>query len=296
MTLGDFVEGPYARWCVDTMKPASALHTLWRLRSRWAPLLKCELKDLRPREVIELRARRRRRDGINPGTANRDLAALKACVRKAYDMEYLDTLPLQRVKLLSWEPEVIGLYIEPDQERVLRQALLERGAADQLRVAVLVTMNTGMRWGELAELRWQDVDFRARLLTVRASIAKSKKARRVPLNSEAQQLLTLWKRASSTKVIPAARDRVFPGRDGGRLSPLRGALHTLQLANGLPKTRWHDLRHHFASRLVIAGTPIERVQDLLGHADIKTTRIYSHLAPKHMREDIERISGQWEDE
>ncbi|MEQ8693010.1 MAG: tyrosine-type recombinase/integrase, partial [Pseudomonadales bacterium] len=60
---------------------------------------------------------------------------------------------------------------------------------------------------------------------------------------------------------------------------------------GLEDFRWHDLRHHFASKLVMSNIALNTVRDLLGHSDIKMTTRYAHLAPGHMREAVEAISG-----
>ncbi len=60
---------------------------------------------------------------------------------------------------------------------------------------------------------------------------------------------------------------------------------------GVGEFKWHDMRHHFASRLVMNGVPLNTVRELLGHADLQTTMRYSHLAPDHLREAVGMLNG-----
>jgi integrase len=150
--------------------------------------------------------------------------------------------------------------------------------ADHVTPLVLVAMNTGMRRGELTSLTWSDVHLPGKRLTVRAETSKAGKARHLPLNSEAVAVLERW-----AKCTPYDGDRVFPIE-----SPKKAWAALIDDAK-ISDLRFHDLRHHFASRLVMAGIDLNTVRDLLGHADIKMTLRYAHLAPEHKASAVETL-------
>ena len=149
---------------------------------------------------------------------------------------------------------------------------------DHLTPAVLVSMNTGLRRGELLALKWNDIDFRGKQLTVGGDIAKTGDTRHIPLNSEALETLDHWK---AQRPDP---ERVFP--IGSSFKSAWGAL--LERA-GITSFRWHDLRHHFASRLVQASVPLNTVRELLGHGSLKMTLRYAHLAPDQKRDAVAKL-------
>ena len=110
-------------------------------------------------------------------------------------------------------------------------------------------MNTGLRRGELLSLRWECVDFKQQLLTVEGGTAKSRQTRHVALNEEATRVLQCWRdQAESGK-------RVFEFKTSFKKqwAPL---LKRAQIT----KFRWHDIHHHFASRLVQKGVPLNTVR------------------------------------
>ena len=150
---------------------------------------------------------------------------------------------------------------------------------DHLTAAVLLTMNTGLRRGELLKLRWASVDFNRRLLTVEGRNAKSRQTRHVPLNDEATSLLRGWQEHSGGK------GRVFDITTGFKTS-----WEALLKRAGITRFRWHDLRHHFASRLVQRGVPLNTVRDLLGHSTVQMSLRYAHLAPDQRREAVAKLN------
>jgi len=106
------------------------------------------------------------------------------------------------------------------------------------------------------------------------------------LNSVARRVLDDWKAADAS---PSSL--VFPSpKTGGRLDNVRKSWAEVLKAAKINSFRWHDMRHHFASRLVMAGVDLNTVRALLGHADLKMTLRYAHLAPGVIAEAVERIA------
>jgi integrase len=160
------------------------------------------------------------------------------------------------------------------------------------RAAVLISVWTGVRIGELVELRWRDVRWADQRLDVRRSYGqngikapKSDHGRSVPMTPDLVALLDgLSKREYSTMVD----DLVLVDRKGDRVNSftLRRAFYAALDDAGLghlreadPPLRWHDLRHTFASHAARVMRNLSDVQTLLGHADLITTQRYTHYQP-----------------
>jgi len=141
-------------------------------------------------------------------------------------------------------------------------------------------MNTGLRrHGEVVKLRWGSVDFNRRLLTVEGRNAKNRQTRHVPLNEEALNVLWHWREQSGVGT------RVFDVATGFRTA-WEKVLKRARITN----FRWHDLRHHFASRLVQHGVPLNTVRDLLGHSSVGMSLRYAHLAPDQRRVAVANLT------
>ena len=123
------------------------------------------------------------------------------------------------------------------------------------------------------------MDFNRRLLTVEGRNAKSRQTRHVPLNEEALSVLRRWREQSGTGM------RVFDVVTG-----FQAAWEKILKRAGISNFRWHDLPHHFASRLVQHGVPLNTVRDLLGHSTVGMSLRYAHLAPDQRREAVARLN------
>jgi integrase len=205
-------------------------------------------------------------------------------------------------------------YLSDDEEKRLREALQSReserrasrqrqnawhaardsighpqwpadGYTDHLMPLALVALNTGMRRGELFSLEWRSVNLSLRLLTVEAGNAKSGKARHLPLNDEALDVLTRWRRQGAGKGL------VFPSPSGARFDNINKSWAGIVEAADMPDFNFHDLRHTFASKLVMAGVDLNTVRELLGHADIKMTLRYAHLAPGKLADAVAKLGA-----
>jgi integrase len=155
---------------------------------------------------------------------------------------------------------------------------------DHVTPIVLLALNTGLRKGEIFGLTWGDVNLVGAMVTVRGEGAKSGQTRYVPLNAEALKVISEWQAGG------AADDLVFPGRgDGEPLDDIKKGWAPIVKAAKLEQFTFHDLRHTFASKLVMAGVDLNTVRELLGHADIKMTLRYAHLAPEHKAAAVAKL-------
>lgn len=308
-TLKSFIEGAYGEWRIANRKRAN--ETILRLKKQFYPLFKnTPLKDITAWNVEKWKTARLKA-GIKPTTVNRDIAELKSVLSKAMEWSEISEHPLSRVKPAKVDNSPDVRYLTKDEEKRLRSSLIERDKrikterasannhrsnrgyplypdlfkqvyADYLTPMVLLSINTGLRRGEVFNLHWEDINFDTNVLTVKGPKAKSGNTRHIPLNTEAQKALHDWK--------PKESGLVFPNKDGNPLDNIKKSWGTLLKESKITKFRWHDLRHHFASRLVMACVDLNTVRELLGHSDIKTTLRYAHLAPEHKAEAVERIS------
>ena len=302
--LGQFIE--------DTYRPSFELHH--RTGKHLNTLEQCrDLYPLRLDRVTKDEVRRwrdrRLQAGRSPATVNRNVAALKACLSHAVDLGILPAHPLARLPRLKVDQDHRVRYLSPDEEKRLRGALdarearireerrsanawrAERGYeplpfldnlpfADYLKPAVLVSLNTGLRQGELFDMKWERV---GTAVEVEARTAKSRRTRFVPLNAEARSVLDGWRE------MGPGTGYVFPGRSGGRMDNIRRSWEAVLEAAELVDFRWHDLRHTFASKLVMRGVALNTVRELLGHSDLKMTLRYAHLAPDHTQAAVELL-------
>jgi integrase/recombinase XerC len=138
--------------------------------------------------------------------------------------------------------------------------------------------SSGLRVSELCALRWHDLDLTEGQVTV---LGKGSKQRMVPVGSHARTALAAWREEVAAK----ADAPVFPGRGGKPITPRAVQLRLRQIAQrqGLFKrVHPHLLRHTFASHMLESSGDLRGVQELLGHADLGTTQIYTHLDFQHL--------------
>lgn len=306
ITLESFIADVYSPDYVLHHKNDKHLDTLKPFRRAWGNL---DLDEITEDMADDWRSQRRR-DGIKPSTINRNITALKAALSFAVRKKYLAVNPLRGMRRLKVEQENRVRYLTNDEEKALRDAVdareaklrLERASANQWRAVrgyesledlsnlpfadhlkpmILVSLNTGLRQGELFSLLWADV-VNDEVITVQSGKSKSLRTRHVPLNREARDTVKSWRAQTG------GQGYVFASVDGEPFDNVKRAWTTV--SSGLVDFHWHDMRHHFASRLVIRGVPLNTVRELLGHSDIKMTLRYAHLAPGHMREAVELLS------
>ncbi|WP_175851924.1 tyrosine-type recombinase/integrase [Burkholderia cepacia] len=221
------------------------------------------------------------KESHTPATANRHLALIKRMFALAIEWDYLENNPAHGIKLLK-EENCRETFLSADEATRLFAAM-PNDRNPVACAALKIMLLTGVRRQEALSAQWSHVDFDAKTWLLPKT--KGKKPRHVLLSDAALQCL-------KEQHARAAGSRfVFPGRDP--IKPLcdpKKTLKRLLAAAAIDKPfRIHDIRHSFASLLVMSGTPLYTVQRLLGHASASTTERYAHLASDHLRSSVETI-------
>jgi site-specific recombinase XerD len=185
-------------------------------------------------------------------------------------------------------PEVIGQHhleamLDPDRPTVPAGEGGPREVALAWRDLAVIELlyGSGLRVAELCGLREDDVDLGRGRATV---MGKGSKARVVPLSEPAVSALRSWLRAAPDAGPRAKGGFLFPNRRGNPLTP-RDVRRIIDARAPVP-THPHALRHTFATHLLDGGADLRAVQELLGHADLGTTQIYTHVSRERLREVV----------
>jgi len=199
-----------------------------------------------------------------PATVNRELALLKHMYSKAIEWGRYEENPAKKVKLLKGEVKRVRFLMPDDVQKLLSNC------ADHLKPIVTVAVHTGMRKGELLSLNWDQVNFEQGIISLLDT--KNHKRRDISMNETVKATLTGMERKGSY---------VFSAEDGGSFGDVRRSFETALRRSGIQDFRFHDLRHTFASNLVMESVDIVTVMELMGHKDLTMTLRYTHLAPNH---------------
>ena len=274
--LADYLANEYGPWVKAHRKDGEA--TMHRLLSCFDKHLDKKLSELTP-VVIERWRTKRLAASVTPATINRDIASLRSALSKAVEWGHLETHPLDKVKRLGVDNNKIIRWLKEDEETRLRDALSKRQEdakderaraniwrrerrlpelqdlsthrfTDHLMPMILLALNTGIRQGELFNLRWQDVDLGNANLTIIGTSAKSGKTRHIPLNTEALETMKEWHARSGTQTL------VFPNAKGEPFDNVKKSWTNLLTKAGIVNFRWHDMRHHFARETLIYSEAI----------------------------------------
>jgi len=200
----------------------------------------------------------------------------------------------ERVRFLNqFEPQPTEIdYLKPlDTEEARLRAVIEHDCPEHLD-ELIIALNTGMRRSEqYIRIDWSCVDLTRKDLTIPQS--KNGQGRHIPLNGEARTAFErLRQRVIGNGPIPISpQGPIFVGRGGQRLLGPRHWFDDAVKKAGLVNFTWHDLRHTFASRLVMEDVDIRTVAELMGHRKIQMTMRYAHLAPEHKLIAVERLKA-----
>lgn len=325
--FGKYLKGAYAQYAEQHI--LSHVDMLARLNNNFGDLADRSMAKITPLDIQRWRRKKAKEEKpVSFETLQRELTYLKACLNTAVKVHKL--LPRHQLEGYTLSRDTSQLkgkkqsgprYLTDEEETALRKALDDRETkmrearermrqwqkgrrlelspeikptdfADHIKPIVLLAMNTGLRRGDLLSLQWDHVDINNR--QIRKVINKTRRKNHsltpsiLPLSGEAMQTLRQWHKQTGQ---PRA-GLVFPSPvTGGEMENITKAWNAVVKDAGIENFRFHDLRHTFASRLVMAGVPLNTVRELMTHSDIKMTLVYAHLSPSHKEDAINLVFG-----
>lgn len=205
-----------------------------------------------------------------PASVNKTIAILKHMLSKAEEWEMINEEVLKKVRKVKQIPENNKRLRFLSSEEC--QGLFN--VCDvHLKPIVITALNTGMRRGEILNLTWDQVDLKHGFILL--EITKNGERREIPINETLRQTLEALPRYIKSPYVfwHGEKGKLYKGIKKSFKSALRRA--------GIKNFTFHDLRHCFASHLVMAGCDLKTVQELLGHKTLTMTLRYAHLAPSH---------------
>lgn len=210
-------------------------------------------------------------------TINIELMSLSAMVNWAIEQGYCSD-PLPKVKKLPYK-RPLPTVLTRDETR----AFIE-GANTFYRAFFLCLYHAGMRLKEVTKLKWSDVNMNGEYIT---TLGKGNKQRIIPMSATLLEALTTLKKEQGDNPL------VFPSSVTGK--PLTDIRRAIKYAKNKAKLKVHinphKLRHSFATHLLEAGKDLRAIQALLGHADISTTQIYTHVALPHLKQAVNEFDA-----
>lgn len=296
MEAADALVGEFERHLA--LERSTSAHTrrayLGDVRSLLRHLEESGASDLRETTLADLRAwlAGAASDGAARSTVARRSAAARAFLAWAHRSGHLPTDPGRRLGAPRRARVLPEVLTSAQARTVLDASSAGAQAGDPLaaRDAAIVELlyATGIRVSELVGLDIDDVDRRDRLVRV---LGKGNKERMVPFGGPASAAMDRWLAARRELATPTSGAAVFLGRRGGRIDvrTVRRIVHRAvsSLTNG-PDIGPHGLRHSAATHLLEGGADLRLVQELLGHASLATTQIYTHVSAERLRASYEQ--------
>ncbi|OOZ36097.1 tyrosine recombinase XerC [Solemya velesiana gill symbiont] len=264
--LADNTLSNYARdlertkaWCVENQL------------NRWS--------DLTQHQVRAYVASRHRK-GISGKSLQRELSSLRSLFRYLLREDQAESNPATGVRAPKVQRKLPATL---DADQLGR--MLDAPADDPIELRDLAIMelfySSGLRLAELVSLDTRDIDFNDTTLEV---TGKGSKTRRVPVGRKAQEAIRAWLEVRGD-IAAMDETALFVGTRGKRINPrtIQDRMKRWAIKQGIPRNiHPHMLRHSFASHLLESSGDLRAVQELLGHADISTTQIYTHLDFQHL--------------
>lgn len=228
------------------------------------------LKDIGARSA-DLFMAQQRKEGKKPSSVNNFYRHLKAAFRKAMAWEYLDKNPFDQVKALRRD-KAEPVFLTKEQVSTFLDSIQDTDS----RLIVTGYLATGRRRSELVGLKWADVNLEKKTYRIRA--AKNHLTKDYPINYVFLAVL-----------MQLPKDTEFVFQRWRHPDTVTHIIKKALVAAGYGEMHSHHLRHSFASMYLMGGGDIRSLMDLLGHSQITTTMVYSHLTKAHLAKEVDRV-------
>jgi len=246
------------------------------------------LADVTPALLGETRDKLAKGDkpdkGRSPATVVRYLAALSHLFTIAVnEWGWLENNPVKKVRKPK-EPRGRVRILSDDERKALLEAC-KNSNNSFLHTVVVLALSTGMRQGEVMNIRWQDVNIAKGYIVLHET--KNNERRSVPLTSYAHELLK-----EHSKLRRLDTDLLFPGKNPQRPVFIRAPWVVAVKTAKIDDFKFHDLRHSAASYLAMSGASIPEIAEVLGHKTLQMVKRYSHLTEQHTAKVVAKMNKQ----
>ena len=235
---------------------------------------------------------KRQAQGVSGRTVNLGIICLRLLLKRAMQDGWIKRLPMENLKPLKWIPRKRELVTADQVEKVCAAALTVSGNGPEVADYLRLLTYAGSRMSETLRLKWSDVNWTQRQLTVGADgLSKNHKAREVDFNAKLEAHL----KGMFSRRAPDS-EWLFPSpRRGDQDAPALSFRATLRLARqaaGLPRFGFHDCRHFFISYCVMSGIDYMTIARWVGHQDggVLIGKVYGHLSNEHAQRQAQRVS------
>ena len=243
------------------------LHTVKCLKAFFAGKY---LSEITPQMVEQFKAKRVTE--VKPATTNRALALLKSIFNKAIAWNKFDSRnPVKGIKFYKEQPRLRFL----EREEITK---LIDNSTEPLKSIIIIALNTGMRRGEIFNLKWHDIDFSRGIISLYET--KNGEQRKVPMNEQVKKAIIAVRKTPDSPYV-------FCNEEKRPYCDIRKSFFTACKKSRITDFHFHDLRHTFASQLVMSGIDLNTVRELLGHKTIEMTLRYAHLSPDFKKRAVE---------
>ena len=223
----------------------------------------------------------RHRKGISGRTLQRNLSSIRTFYRYLCKIDVVSINPAEGI-ITPKSARKLPKLLDVDQTFQLLEIKENDVLAIRDKAIIELIYSSGLRLTEVISLNIDDIDFIDRVLTV---IGKGKKARNLPIGKFALQATDDWLKSRQQLIKNNKERALFISNRGSRISPrsVQARIKRWAVKQGLSgNVHPHMLRHSFASHILESSGDLRAVQELLGHADISTTQVYTHLDFQHL--------------